>query len=530
MTAPVVVGLVAAGAVLLVLSFAATSDWLRLAEARRLTGEAAAAAALAAAKGGDAAAAARAVAGPDAEVVAEWGTARPGPSGLAFQSGAGEVTRVTVSTTGRSLLGTPFGLGLRTITAAALARRSGVAALVERSTAVPVLTAVPAAIEARLFGPSGALTPDERARLGAATFTVADLAAELGRTLAARDGGTDIGVTAVSGASFKASELMAALAALYRGAARRSADAASVLAIVDRLATAAGETEEMPLPLSGVLSLAGSDADLTLAAPLRPLEFLQAVIRARLAASPATVDLAAPAIGIDAVTLTLASDGAAAAVLIGGEDGLVGIPGIRIAARFTVSGLAIPGVASIELPLDMALGAGDARIKTIACGPSGAEVTVTGRPVRAGVAIAAADGTASPAGASDYARLLAAGGVTAWGRGRSAFADDPPVEIVFRPDGADTIASLRAPIDFSNRLERLAAETQILVSLDGTARDTMTEAGVRDEIARLIVGAIRPIDGVLSSTFATLGVVPGRMDVVAAGASCNGATLLGEAK
>ena len=68
------------------------------------------------------------------------------------------------------------------------------------------------------------------------------------------------------------------------------------------------------------------------------------------------------------------------------------------------------------------------------------------------------------------------------------------------------------------------------MSLEGAARDTMTEAGVRDEIARLIVGAIRPIDGVLSSTFATLGIVPGRMDVVAAGASCNGATLFGEAK
>ena len=176
MTAPVVAGLVAAAAVLLVLSFVATSDWLRLAEARRLTGEAAAAAALAAAKGGDATAAARAVAGPEAEVVAEWGAARPGPSGLAFQAGAGEVTRVTVSTTGRSLLGTPFGLGQRAITAVALARRSGVASLVERSTAVPALPAVPAAIEARLFGPSGALAPEERERLGAATFTIADLA------------------------------------------------------------------------------------------------------------------------------------------------------------------------------------------------------------------------------------------------------------------------------------------------------------------------------------------------------------------
>ena len=44
------------------------------------------------------------------------------------------------------------------------------------------------------------------------------------------------------------------------------------------------------------------------------------------------------------------------------------------------------------------------------------------------------------------------------------------------------------------------------------------------------IGAAGPIDAVLSSAFATLGIVPGKMDVVAAGASCNNAMLIGEAK
>ena len=141
----------------------------------------------------------------------------------------------------------------------------------------------------------------------------------------------------------------------------------------------------------------------------------------------------------------------------------------------------------------------------------------------------AAETTASPAGASDYVRLLAVGGLTAWGKGRSSFAEDPPVDLVFRPGAGDTVASLRAPIDFSNRLDRLAAETQVLVSLEGNARDVMSEGGVRDEIARLIVGSVKPVDAVFSSVFATFGIVPGKMDVVAAGAACNTATLLGEA-
>lgn len=177
----------------------------------------------------------------------------------------------------------------------------------------------------------------------------------------------------------------------------------------------------------------------------------------------------------------------------------------------------------------MKLSSGDARIRRIVCGRTGPEVTVTGRPVRASVALAA-ETTASPAGASDYVRLLSANGLTAWGKGRSSFAEDPPVELVFRPGSGDNVASLRTAIDFSNRLERLTAETQVLVSLEGSARGVMSEGGVRDEIARLMVSSVRPVDAVLSSVFATFGIVPGKMDVVAAGASCNTATLLGAAK
>ena len=531
MTTPVVAGVAVGGSLLVILSVFATADWLRLSSIRHLASEAAATAALAAAKSLGAAnaaalAAAQAVVGgTEIVVTTERGEARPGPSGLVFTAGPGEVTRVTVSTTGRSLLGTPVGLGQRTITATAMAMRSGVAALTERTTAVPELPAVPAAIEARLFGSAGALTVGERAMLGQVVFRVADLVAALGRTLSTRDDGSDVNAAAVAVASFKPSELLSALAALYRGGARSSAEAAGIVDIIERLANA-GTPDETALPFAGLISLGGSDADLALAAPLRPLEFIQAVMRARLAQGAVTLELKSPVTSIDSVALTLESEGTAAAVLIGGEDGVVGIPGIRISARFTIGGLAIAGAGTLELPLEAILSSGDARIRRIACGQVGAEVTVTGRPVRASVALAEA--TASPAGASDYVRLLTADGLTAWGKGRSSFADDPPVELVFRPGAGDTVASLRTPIDFSNRLERLAAEAQVLVSLEGRARDVMSEGGVRDEIARLIVGSVPSVDEVLSSVFATFGIVPGKMDVVAAGAACNSATLLGE--
>lgn len=534
LTRPVAAGIVVIGILLIAFSFLATVDWLRLSEARRLVGEAASAAALAAAKTPDAPyaaarGAAKAVMGrAEIIVTTEQGKAMPGPSGLAFNAGPGQVARVTVSMAARSLLGTPVGLGEMTVGAEAMASRAGVAALTERTTAVPELPAVPAAIEARLFGPAGALAADERAMLGRAAFRVADLVAELGRVLSIREGGTEAGVAAVAEASFKPAELLSALAALYRESARNSAEAAKVLDVISRLASA-GAADETALPFAGVISLGGEDADLTLAAPLRPLEFIQAVMRARLARGAVSVELRSPVTGVDQVILTLESEGASASVLIGGENGLVGIPSIRIASRFVISGLSIPGAGTLELPLEVKLSSGDARIRRIACGPSGPEVAVTGRPVRASVAFAA-EATASPAGASDYVRLLAADGLTAWGKGRSSFAEDPPVDLVFRPGSGDTVASLRAPIDFSNRLERLAAETQVLVSLEGSARGAMSEGGVRDEIARLIAGSIKPVEAVLSSVFATFGIVPGKMDVVAAGAACNTATLLGEAK
>lgn len=534
LTMPALIGLVAGGLLLVVLSFLATVDWLRLSAARRLVGEAAAAAALSAAKSpgsADAAAfaAARAITGGgEVAVVTERGNARPSPSGLAFVLGPGEVTRVSVSMPARSWLCTPIGLGQRTVTATAMAARAGVAALTERTTAVPDLPTVPAAIETQLFGATGAMTADERSALGRVVFRVADLVDELSHTLSVRDGGDDVGVTAVSGASFKPSELLLALGALYRDSARTSTQAADVMAIIDRLA-GAGATEEAALPFAHVISLGGSDADLTLAAPIRPLEFVQAVMRARLAQRAVAVELKSPVTGINAVALTLKSESATAAVLVGGEDGVVGIPAIRIGARFIISGLAIPGADALELPLEVTLSSGDARIRRISCGAAGPEIAVTGRPVRASVALAE-DATVAAAGASDYVRLLAVDGLTAWGKGRSAFADDPPIELQFRPGSGDTIASLRTPIDFSNRLERLAAETQVLVSLEGTARGVMSEGGVRDEIARLVAGSVGPVNAVLSSVFATFGIVPGKMDVVAAGAACNTATLLGEVK
>lgn len=466
--------------------------------------------------------------GTEIVVTTEQGKALPGPYGLAFTAGSGQVARVTVSMTVRRLLGTPIGLGEVTVGAEAMASLAGIAALTERTTAVPDLPTVPAAIEARLFGPTGALTVEERAALGRVAFRVADLVAELGRVLSMREGGTEANVAAVAEASFKPAELLSALAALYRESARTSAEAAQVLDVVNRLASSA-VADETALPFSGVISLGGEDVDLTLAAPLRPLEFVQAVMRARLAAGAVSLELRSPVTGVDEAVLTLESERASASVLIGGEDGLVGIPSIRIASRFVVSGLAIPGVDTLELPLEVRLSSGDARIRRIICGPNGPEVAVTGRPVRASVAFAA-EATASPAGASDYVRLLAAGGLTAWGKGRSSFAEDPPVDLVFRPGSGDTVASLRAPIDFANRLERLAAETQVLVSLDGAARGAMSEGGVRDEIARLITGSVKPVEAVLSSVFATFGIVPGKMDVVAAGAACNTATLLGEPK
>ncbi len=409
-----------------------------------------------------------------------------------------------------------------------MASRAGVAALTERTTAVPELPAVPAAIEARLFGAAGALTVGERALLGQTTFRVADLVAELGRILATREGGTETGVAMVAEASFKPAELLTALATLYQDSARSSAQAADILAVLRRLALG-GAADEATLPFSGVISLSGDDPDLTLAAPLRPLEFIQAVMRARLAQGAINVELKSPITGINAVSVMMVSEKASAAVLIGGEDGLVGIPSIRIATRFIVGGLSIPGADALELPLEVTLSSGDARIRRIVCGPAGPEVAVIGRPVRASVAFAA-EMTASPAGASDYVRLLAAEGLTAWGKGRSSFAEDPPVDMVFRPGIGNAVASLRAPIDFANRLERLAAETQVLVSLEGNARNVMSEGGVRDEIERLIAGSVKPVDAVLSSVFATFGIVPGKMDVVAAGASCNTATLLGEVK
>ncbi len=530
---PVLIGLIAGGVLLIALSFLLTTDWLRLSAAKDLAKDAAEAAALAAAKNPDTAdasafAAARAlVGGGEMAVVAEKGTARPSPAGLVFVTGPGDVARVVVSMTARSLLGTPIGMGERAVSASALATRSGVAALTERTTAIADLPAVPAAIEAQFFGDNGALTAGERAMLGQAAFRVADLVTELGSTLAAREGGTETGATAVAGASFKSSELLFALGALYRESAKTSTEAAGLLAIINRLA-GAGRSDDVTLPFQSVISLGGTENDLTLAAPIRPLEFIQAVMRARLGIAPISVEMKSPVTGINAAVMVLKSESAAAAVLIGGENGVVGIPAMRISARFIIGGLSIPGIETIELPLEVTVSSGDARIKRIACGSAGPEITVTGRPVRASVTLAS-EGSASPAGASDYVRLLAADGVTAWGKGRSSFADDPPVELVFRPGAGDNIASLRTPIDFGNRLDRLAAETQVLVSLDGKSKAAMSEGGVRDEVARLIASSVKPLGAVLSSVFATFGIVPGKMDVVAAGAACNGATLLGSA-
>jgi len=535
LTVPRLAGLAGAGLLLLVLSFLATSDWLRFGSERELAESAAETGALAAAKALDsidmtAGAAVRPLFGDrDVLVVAERGDARPGPTGLVFLPGGGDVVRVTVSSTVRSLLGTPVGLGLRTVMATAMASRSGVASLVERTTTTPRLAAVPAALEARLFGPAAALTVEERIMLSSQTFAVAPLVAELGRRLAERNGSGATGSAGVATASFKPSELVTALASLFRVRARSSAELSTMVAILDRMAASSAATAEEPVPFANVISLSGDDGDLLLAAPLRPLEFIQAVMRARLATSEASIDLSAPVTGITAATLSLRSEGTAAAALIGGENDFIGIPGIRATARFTLAGLSIAGISTFELPLEVVLQSGDARIKRIACRQSGPEVTVTGRPVRASIRLAEPEAASAPSGATDYVRLVSNAGVTAWGKGASSFADDPPATLVFQPGGGETIASLRAPIDLRNRLDRLASEAQILVSVEDSARGVMSEGGVRDEIARLIVGAAEPIDAVLSSAFATLGIVPGKMDVVAAGASCNNATLLGAA-
>lgn len=535
-TTPIYAALTAAGVVLLALSFAATSDWLRFSAARKLSDEAAAAGALSAARSLEsvdlaAGAAVRTLfSDREVQVVAERGDARPGPAGLVFAAGRGEAVRVTLSSTVRSLLGTPIGLGWRTVTASALAARSGVAALVERTTAAPALPAVPAAVEAQLFGRSAALTVDERLLIGRFSFTVDALVAELGRRLADRDGGGKGGSAAVAAASFKPSELFTAVGALFRAPARTSAEVSAMLAVLDRVSAATAATAEEPIPFSAVISLTGSDRDLPLAAPLGLLEFAQAVMRARLAVGEVGVDLANPVVGVTAAQLTLRSEGAAAAALVGGENSFVGIPAIRVTARFKLAGLSIAGVSELELPLEVTLESGDARIKRIACSDGAPEVTVTGRPVRASVRLAEPAAGSSPSGATDYVRLVSTASVTAWGKGRSSFADDPPATLVFRPGAGETVASLRAPIDFRNRLERLVSETQILVSIDDASRDVMSEGGVRDELARLLAGSVGPIETVLSSLFATLGIVPGKMDVVAAGASCNNATLLAPAK
>lgn len=535
MTPQVLAGLVGAGSLLLVLSFVATSDWIRFKAAQKLADEAAATGALAAAKALEtidisAGTAARSIYGAtDIMVVAERGGARPGPSGLVFSPGSGDVVRVTLSSTVRSLLGTPVGLGLRDVSSFAIASRSGVASLVERTTVVPRLPAIPAALEARLFGPSAALTVDERSMLGTQTFTIDRLVAELGRRLGGSEGKAATSAS-VATAAFKPSELLAALGELYRVRARTSAEISAMLAILDRMTASSAATAETPLPFANVVSLSGSDSDLLLAAPLTPIELIKAVMRARLASEEATVELASPVTGISVARLSFRSEGSAAAALVGGEDSFVGIPGIRVSARFKLPGLSIAGIGDMELPLEVTLGSGDARIQRIACSGDVPEVTVTGRPVRASVRLAESGSSSAPSGATDFVRLVSASGVTAWGKGRSAFADDPPATLVFRPGGGETVASLRAPIDLRNRLERLASETQILVSVEDSARDVMSEGGVRDEISRLIVGAAGPIDDVLSSAFATLGIVPGKMDVVAAGASCNNAVLLGEAK
>lgn len=537
LTPQVLAVLVGAGGLLLVVSFMGTSDWIRYTAAQRLANEAAAAGALAAARANDsidatASAAARAVyGGADVAVVAERGTARPGPSGLVFSASEGDLIRVTLTSTVRSLLGTPIGLGLRTVSSSAIASRSGVASLVERTTVAPSLPPVPAAIEASLFGAAAALTVDERAMLGAQTFTIDRLVAELGRRLGGSEGKA-AGSAAVAAAAFKPSELLSALAALYRIPAKTSAEISAMLAILDRMAVSAASHAETPLPFADVVSFSGSDSDLVLAAPLRPLELIKAVMRARLASGEVTVELARPVTGISMARLSFRSDGGAAAALVGGEDSFVGIPAIRVAARFKLPGLSIQGIGDMELPLEVALGAGDARISHIACNADVPQVTVTGRPVRASLRLAeegAAAGASSSA-TTDFVRLVSASGVTAWGKGSSAFADDPPATLVFRPGTGETVASLRTPIDLRNRLERLASETQVLVSVEDSARGIMSEGGVRDEIARLIVGAAGPIDAVLSSAFATLGIVPGKMDVVAAGAACNKAVLIGEAK
>jgi hypothetical protein len=534
-TPQVLAGLVGAGCFLLVLSFLGTSDWIRFKAAQKLADEAAAAGALAAAKALDAVdisagTAARSIAGAtDVTVVAERGSARPGPSGLVFSPGPGDVVRVTLTSTVRSLLGTPVGLGLRAVSSSAIASRSGVASLVERTTAVPLLPAIPSAIEARLFGPAAALTIDERVMLGSRTFTIDRLVAELGRRLGEREGKAASSAS-VAAAAFKPSEFLAALGALYRDRARTSAEISAMLSVLDRMAAASASTAETPLPFADVVSLSGSDSDLLLAAPLQPIELIKAVMRARLASEEATIELANPVTGISVVRLSFRSEGSAAAALVGGEDSFVGIPGIRVFARFKLPGLSIPGIGDMELPLEVTLGSGDARIRRIACSGDVPEVTVTGRPVRASVRLAESGSSSAPSGATDFVRLVSASGVTAWGKGRSAFADDPPSTLVFHPGGGEDVASLRAPIDLRNRLERLASETQVLVSVEDSARDVMSEGGVRDEISRLIVGAAGPIDAVLSSAFATLGIVPGKMDVVAAGASCNNATLMGEAK
>lgn len=535
-TAPVLLGLVAAGAVLLVLSFVLTTDWLRLDAARRLTTIAAEKAALAAASDLDNLdmAAAKTARGliTDREVLvqAERGSARPGPEGPAFTPGEGEVARVVVSTTARSLIGTPVGLGQRSITATAIAKRAGVAALVERSTAEPDLPEVAAAIEAALFGPTAALTPVERDGFARLSFPVASLVASLATRVKPDSDPATTPTAAVAGASFKPSELFAALADIYRVPAQTSVELAGVETVLRRLSASAANDKELAIPFSTVISLTGSEKDMALTTPVRPLEFLRAVMRSRLASGQVVATLDHPVTGITSVALDLTSEGAAATALIGGEDSFVGIPGIRIAARFRLSGLTFAGAQELELPLRVSLGSGDARIKKIVCGPSGAEVVVTGRPVRAAVLIAEAQDAASGTGTSDYVRLLTAEGIAAWGKGRSAFADDPPVELLFRPGAGDTVASLRTTINFANRLERLAAETQILVSLEGRASESMSEGGVRDELSNLIAGAVPSIEKVLISTFATFGIMPGKMDVVAAGATCNGATLLGPAK
>lgn len=441
------------------------------------------------------------------------------PPAFKETSEAPDVVRITASGKARLSFGRYIGLASWPVSATADAERTGLAAIAVRSQANPPLMSLASGLERQLVGDSWTFTVDERQALAAAAINLRSVIGAI------RDHVPEA-ASSLADARIAVGELFGIVAELAGRPENMTPQTARAATTLSRLSQAAEPGYE--IRLGSVFGFADGFDPLDNNLPpqaldVRALDFVQSVMRARLIEHPVAFDLDRPVDGISALSLKVSAqagseDADAASIRIGSNDSVLRTLPIRVAVRVRLGGIAIGEVREFVLPWEVTVNAGEAAISAITCTGPFSNVEVRGQPVRVVASVYRPSGEKGTA-ASGFVPLLNAEGLTVWAKGSVGFANDPPVSTTIPANASGSeVFRLRAPIDLGNRLEKLANESVIVVSVD--PQRGMTEGGVRSEISQAIKDRLGALTDIFLSAYSVFGITPGQLEVAVSAASC----------